>query len=88
MEREMADGNGAAVRRGAYRRRASRPAAVRARRDALFEIGSLDRLARQTALLILPAVLSASRAGTPSTPLSPRPWRPLAAAARPPWPPG
>ena len=56
MERKMMDGNGAAVRcgrRGTYRRRTSRLAAVRARREAIAEIGPLDRLATQTALMIL-----------------------------------
>ncbi len=40
-------------RRGAYRRRASRPLSVRARRAATVTIGPLDRLTRQTAYLIL-----------------------------------
>ena len=56
MERKMMDGNGPASRRGrrgAYRRRTSRPAAVRARREALVELGPLDRLVEHTALMIL-----------------------------------
>lgn len=56
MERKMMDGNGGPARRGrrgACRRRSSRPSSVRARRAAIIVTGSLERLARQTALMIL-----------------------------------
>ena len=56
MKRTLLDAGEAAVRRGrrgTYRRRTSRLAAVRARREAIAEIGPLDRLATQTALMIL-----------------------------------
>lgn len=56
MKRHMMDGDEASTRRGrrgAYRRRSSRPAPLREQRAAIMEIGPLDRLARQTALMIL-----------------------------------
>ena len=53
MERKMTDGNGPASRRGPYRRRTSRPVVARVRRDVLIELGPLDRLVEQTALMIL-----------------------------------